>query len=62
MKKIWNPIKNVMDSYGYNITENQSDVVNEGPSNNLYQWLKNKLSKSNNHYLYSLADIRFQKQ
>ena len=49
--------KNVVDSYGYNITENQSDTVDEGTSNNLYKWLKNKLSKSNNHYLYSLLKL-----
>ena len=51
------PDKNVVDSYGYNITENQSDTADEGTSNNLYKWLKNKLSKSNNHYLFSLLKL-----
>ena len=49
--------KNVVDSYGYNISENQSSNADEESSNNLYQWLKNKLSKSNNHYLYSLLTL-----
>lgn len=49
--------KNVVDSYGYNISENQSSNADEENSNNLYKWLKNKLSKSNNHYLYSLLTL-----
>tara|TARA_B100000963_G_scaffold360835_1_gene393381 strand:- start:3896 stop:5533 length:1638 start_codon:yes stop_codon:yes gene_type:complete len=45
--------KHAIDSYGSDILENQENI-NEDSNENLYKWIKNRLSKSNNTELYSI--------
>lgn len=46
--------KNIIDSYGHDISNEDINEENQNDDNNLFQWIKNKLSKSNNNELYDL--------
>ena len=47
--------KNVIDSYGHDIKSTNQMLI-QTMSSNLYQWIKSKLSKSDNRLIYSLVE------